>query len=249
MLAARLTKEGEQSYYFGYPQYNTPTGRIVGLSYLGKPYLAEDLVNSHREDVLKQLGEIYKEGYDEELVNKAIDLVAKELGAGWFKEGAPNVPAKIASGLYVLDRAYNAHRVEELLKSGNVVMDRYIYSNMGHQGGKFKTTNGRLAFYDWNRKLELEMFGLRNDDMRLFLHVPTIYTGIIKGAREEALDEHERDEEHLRNAEKAYMELVNCYDFETIDCLHQMSDPIKLSDVKTPEEIHEEVYKRVIKKL
>lgn len=254
MLANRLTNEGFKSYYFSYPAYDTPTGKIVGLAYLGKSYLVEELVNKHRDDVIERLRKLYAtqykgEVYDEVLVNRAIDILAEEMGVGWFPEGAPNVDPKIASSLYAMDRAYNKKRVDKLLEDGNVIIDRYIYSNMGHQGGKIEDAESRGAFYDWNRKLELEMFGLPEDDIRLFLHVPTIYTGIIKESRDEALDEHERDENHLRNAEKSYLELESRFGFEVIDCLRGMSDPIKLSDVKTPEEIHEEVYDVVSKKL
>lgn len=249
MLADRLTKEGELSYYFGYPNYKSPTGRVVGLPYLGKSYLGEELIYEHKDAILKKLSSTLQEDYNEELALKALNIVAEEIGVGWFPEGAPNVPPKIASAFYAIDRAYNAGAVEKLLETGNVIMDRYIYSNMGHQGGKITSSKERKEFYDWNARLELEMFGLRKDDIRVFLHVPTIYTGILKGGREELLDEHERDENHLRNAENAYLELASQYNFETIDCLHQMSDPIKLSDVKTPEEIHEEVYDCVARKL
>lgn len=254
MLVDRLTSEGIKTYYYGYPNYDTPTGKIVGLAYLGKPYLGAELVNNHRDAVLENLREYYKsqykeKEYNEELVNRAIDELAREMGVGWFPEGAPNVDPKISSGLYALDRAYNKGAVDKLLEDGNVVIDRYIYSNMGHQGGKIQDSCERANFYDWNRDLELGMFGLREDDIRLFLHVPTIYTGIIKASRDEELDEHERDENHLRNAENAYLELARRFEFETINCLSRMSDPISLSDVKTPDEIHEEVYGYVSKKL
>lgn len=249
MLAKRLTENGEKSYYYSYPNYKSPTGKIIGLAYLGKSYLGKEIIDSHKEEVLNRISKEIKNDHDKKLVEKALELVAEEFGVGWFPEGAINVDPKIAGAYYAIDRAYNASEVEELLKTGNVVMDRYIYSNMGHQGGKIKTTEERQEFYDWNRDLELKTFGLREDDIRLFLHVPTIYTGILKGGREESLDEHERSEKHLKNAEAAYLELASRYNFETIDCLHQMSDPIKLSDVKTPEEIHEEVYKRIERKL
>lgn len=249
LLAKRLTDEGEKSYYFAYPNYDSPTGKIIGLAYLGKSYLAEELINGHRKEVLDRLGNIYKDGFDIELVNKAIDLVAEEMGVGWFPEGADKVDPHIGGGYYAIDRAYNASRVEELLKTGNVIMDRYVYSNMGHQGGKMSTPEERKEYYEWNLYLEHNMYGLRKDDIRIFLHVPTIYTTLTKNGRSEALDEHEKNEEHLKNAESAYMELVELYNFETIDCLKKKSNPIHLSDIKSIEEIHEEVYNRVTRSL
>lgn len=40
-LIERLNKEGIKTEYFSFPQYNTPTGRIVGGPYLGKSYICE----------------------------------------------------------------------------------------------------------------------------------------------------------------------------------------------------------------
>lgn len=249
MLVDRLCKDGEQTYYYNFPHYSSPTGQIVGLSYLGKPHMGAELINSHREAVLNRMSQHCKLKHHRELINKAIDLIAEECGVGWFPEGAPNVDPKIASGYYVLDRAYSMGEVKKLLETGNVVMDRYLYSNFGHQGCKFSTLEERKAFYDWDFKLEYEMYEIPHEDIRIFLHVPTIYTAIIKESRAEKLDELERDEEHLKKAEETYLEIAEMYDFDTIYGLHQQSDPIQLSDVKTPEEVHEEVYRKVLQRL
>lgn len=251
-LVERLSEEGCKTFYYNYPNYASPTGKIIGLPYLGKSYLGAELVNSHREKVVERLKEIYQKTnktYDEKIVDLAIDLMGEELGVGWFKEGALNVDPKIAGAYYTIDRAYNAPNVDKLLDEGNVVIDRYYYSNMGHQGGKIKSSKERKDYYEWNVRLEREMFGLPKEDIAIFLHVPTAYTAILKKARGEELDEHEKDTEHLKNAEKAYLELATNYGFETIDCLHEKSVPIKLSDVKTIDEIHEEVYNVVKRKL
>ena len=67
---------------------------------------------------------------------------------------------------------------------------------------------------------------------------------IIKSRREESLDEHERDNECNRNAERAYLEMAKLYNFQILECLEN-------ERIKTREEIHEEVYehaKRLILK-
>ena len=52
---------------------------------------------------------------------------------GWFKEGASNVDPKVSSLYYAADRKYNIWVIEEDLKNGiDVILDRYVYSNMAH---------------------------------------------------------------------------------------------------------------------
>ena len=61
------------------------------------------------------------------------------IGESYFKEGATNVDPKVAALYYTADRKYNIAQITKLLDSGiNVILDRYIYSNMAHQGGKIE---------------------------------------------------------------------------------------------------------------
>lgn len=211
------------------------------------------------EEVRKKLKEKYKNGYNEdlfkwvfneELINQAYEFLAEEMGVGWFPEGAPNVPPKYASGLYAGDRYYNKPIIESIIESGeNLVIDRYIYSNMAHQGGKEENREARLALYEWDRKLELEMYELPPADICIFLHMPTEYSAILKTRRKEALDEHERNTKHLQDAETAYLEVASLFDFTTIECVGNRSNPISKSDIKTPDEISKEVFDVVTRKL
>lgn len=250
LLIESLNKEGIKTEYYSFPNYKCPTGKIIGLPYLGKSYLARDLVLEHTETVKMRLKEMYKDNYNEELVTKALSLVAEEIGVGWFPEGAPNVDAKVASAYYATDRAYNLPIMNSILESGtNLVVDRYMYSNMAHQGGKIADPEKRRELYEWDRKLEMEMFNLPPSDIRIFLHMPTDYTKLLKQDREEQLDEHEKSTTHLENAEKAYLEIASLFDFATIDCIYGRSNPIKKSDIKTLDDISKEVFSTVTRKL
>lgn len=246
LLIDNLKKDGMETVYYGFPAYDTPTGRIVGLSYLGKPYLAKELVDAVKFDVLKEMyGEI-----DISLFDKMIDLVGEALGRGWFPEGAPQVDPKISSLYYAADRAYSAPIINDFLKEGkNVILDRYIYSNLAHQGGKIVDYEARKAMYDWNCHLEFDMMGLPESDIRLFLHMPTEYASFLRARRTEKLDENERDTNHLLHAEKAYLEVAKMFDFETIECVKGQSNNVAFEDIKTPEEISYEVYDAVKRKL
>jgi dTMP kinase len=120
---------------------------------------------------------------------------------------------------------------------------------MAHQGGKLETPEEREAMYEWLNQMEFEMMGLPHSDVKLFLHMPTDYATFLRQGRSEKLDENERDINHLYNAERAYIEVANKFGFETIECVKNNSSEPKFEDIKTPDEIHEEVYGVVRKTL
>jgi len=102
MLLEKLTLENIASEIMSFPRYNTPTGRIVGQSYLGKENLGKG------------------------------DLA-------WFGDSNKLNP-KIASLYYAADRLAAAPEMERIVLAGkNLLLDRYIESNMGHQAGKIKS--------------------------------------------------------------------------------------------------------------
>lgn len=256
LLIDRLNAEGMKTEYFSYPNYSSPTGRIVGLSYLGKPHLVEEYIMKYREEVIKMVVETYDEIYKrkdfwtEEIVELTLETLAQHLSHGWFPEGAPNVHPKISSLYYLADRSYSMPQVQNILNSGsNLVLDRYTYSNMAHQGGKIEDPEERKAMFEWLHTLEMGMMGLLETDIRLFLHMPTDYGTLLRAARTEKLDENERDIEHLRNAERAYLEVANLYDFATIECVRTPHETPQFEDIKTQREISDEVYDVVKRKL
>ena len=137
----------------------------------------------------------------------------------WFSEGAVNVDPKVAALYYAADRKYNIGKIEELLNSGvNVVLDRYIYSNLAHQGGKISDKDERFKMYDWLDKLEFGLLELPHADIKVFLHMPYEVALILKKDRAEGMDQHESSKDHLIAAENAFKEIANMYNFRTIEC-------------------------------
>ena len=178
-----------------FPMYDTPTGKIVGGSYLGKKHISECL----------------------------------------FEEGAINVNPKVASLYYAADRLYNINKIKEYLNNNYIVLlDRYVESNMAHQGGKIFDETKRNETYEWLEKLEYDLLELPRPDLTIFLYMPYEYALELKKNRTE-LDQHELSKEHLVNAEKAYLELARKYNFKTVNC-------VKDGIIRTKEDIHDEVY-------
>lgn len=204
-LVEKLHKENIKCQRFSFPNYDSPTGKIVGGPYLGKEYISEC----------------------------------------WFDEGAINVDPKVCSLYYAADRKYNIVKIEELINSGiNVILDRYIYSNFAHQGGKIKDKEKRYEMYKWLEKLEFDLLNLPHADIKVFLHMPYEVSLELKKNREESLDEHEKSKDHLLMAEEAYKEIASLYNFETIECNRDIK-PRNIDDIN--DELFKYVYEKIKK--
>lgn len=250
-LIERLNQEGMPTTYRSFPMYETPTGKIVGYPYLGKSYIASDMVHECAKKVHDIISQKYPHLKESEVIDLVLDALANELGTGWFKETAPMVDPKVSCLYYAADRRYNLNKINATLDEGvNIILDRYTYSSMAHQGGKIRDAKKRQEMYEWIANLEFASLGLPASDIRLFLHMPTDYATFLREGRTEKLDENERDKTHLYHAEEAYLEVSRLYDFETIQCIRDKEESIPtFANIKTPEEIGEEVYSLVKKRL
>lgn len=157
----------------------------------------------------------------------------------WFKEGSVKVDPKIASLYYAADRKYNFDIIKDYLEKGYyVIIDRYVSSNMAHQGAKIDDPEERFNLFNWIDKLEYWLLGLPKPDITFFLHMPYNYSLELMKNRNE-LDENEKDEEYQRNSIKAYLELSTLYGWKVINC-------IKEDELKSIEEINKEILDIVI---
>lgn len=166
-----------------------------------------------------------------------------DYGEGYFKEGASNVDPYVASLYFAGDRKYNIHEIVEMLNEGkNVVVDRYIDSNLAHQGSKISDEKQRKKMFHFLDTLEYKLLGLPKADITIFLYMPIECAKILKRDRQEKPDQHERDEKYLLNAEKTYLYLAKKKKYIKIDC------GVK-NKPKTVDEIQKEILEKIIKKL
>ena len=200
LLIEHLKERGMQVEIFSFPNYDSPTGKIIGGPFLGKATICD----------------------------------------GWFKEGAVEVEPKVAALYYAADRRYNLPKIEEKLNRGiSLILDRYVYSNMAHQAGKIEDMNERMNMYAWLDILEFKLLELPKPDIALFLHMPSEFAKQLKQSRDEVPDQLESDEDYLKKAENAYIELASVYKWKTIECVEN-------EQIKTIEENGKEVLQAVL---
>ena len=198
LLEKRLTDLGKKCIRFEFPMYDTPTGKIIGGAYLGKP----------------------------------------EIGECIFPEGAVAVDPHVICLYYAADRKYNMPKIQEYLdKDYYVILDRYTTSNLAHQGSKIKEKDERFDMYQWIDKLEFWLLKLPKPDKTIFLHVPYEYTIELRKNRKN-IDEHEKTVDHLQQAEQAYLELAELYNWDRIEC-------IRNEKLRTVEDINDDIFELV----
>lgn len=164
-----------------------------------------------------------------------------------------------ASVFYALDR-YDiapklrlwAKQLKRWPKRRKVMLsNRYVPSNMGHQGSKIVDDQKRLFFFSWVTKFEYGILGIPRPMVSIILHVPAkiAYALVAKKGKREYLhkkkrDIHEADIKHIRRAEKAYLQMALHFpkDFKLIECVEK-------GKLLSPEEIHERVWKVVRRRL
>jgi len=163
------------------------------------------------------------------------------------------VGAYRASLFYALDRFAASSKVKKWLKQGRVVLsNRYVGSNLGHQGVKIKGRAGRERFFKWVNELEYKILALPKPDINIFLHMPAkiAYTLVDNKGKREYLgckrrDIHEQDISHIKQAEKVFCEVVKLFpkDFTTVECVEKG----KLLSIEKVEEKIWRIVKRFLK--
>ena len=200
LLKSYLEQNGIKVATLSYPQYNTPTGKIIGGPLLGKPSICPS----------------------------------------WF-DNYVEVDSKVASLYFAADRRASLPVLKDLINNNEIVIiDRYIYSNMGHQGSKIEDKEERLKMYKFLETLEFDLLELPRPDLVIFLYLPYSYGEELKKNRVETLDEAEKSQTHQIKSERTYLELTEIYGFEKIDCFTN-------GTVKTREEINKEVISHIKK--
>jgi dTMP kinase len=167
--------------------------------------------------------------------------------------------------LYAGDRLESKPELEAALAEGRTVLaDRYIGSNLAHQGARV-TPRRRAEFLKWLKQLEYEIYGLPKEDIVVYLHVPPKEAQRLVGKKaaraytKRRRDLQEADLAHLKAASEVYDELSRQPNWVRIECADVVRERIRAIEEKalrkvnrrsrkpadvplrTPEAIHQDV--------
>lgn len=153
---------------------------------------------------------------------------------------AEDLGAYVPSIFYAIDRFAAADRIRKHLGHGDVVVsNRYVTSNMAHQGGKIKNIAKREKFFKWLNDFEYDFFKIPKPDMEIILHLPAkLSLQLIKkrGPKfyigDKKLDIHESALKHLEAAEKVYLQIAKRFHYHLIEgCVNgRLLNPEEVSD-------------------
>ncbi|MDB5167644.1 MAG: Thymidylate kinase [Candidatus Saccharibacteria bacterium] len=166
--------------------------------------------------------------------------------AGKYLDGAygtvDEVPADLASLTYALDRFAAKDTITNQLAKDNsvVIADRYVASNLAHQGTKFNDETERHSYYDRMMQTEYETLSIPRPDINIVLILPTDLAQANvdkKDARsytDKKRDIHEADPNHLEKAKANYEELCRLYpdEFTAVHCTNDSGEMRSIDDIQ-----------------
>lgn len=177
---------------------------------------------------------------------------------GEIKDAANEVSAEAASIFYAADRYITYKKeMEKVYKEGKkvILLDRYVGSNIIHQGSKklkevenlsIKEQEDVLSkFITWLADLEYNALGIPKPDITFFLNVPIDYTIKLREKRAnkftggERQDIHEADTNYLKTAYKAGMITSKLLDWKVIPCIEN-------DQMRSIEDIHNDIVNYII---
>lgn len=214
---------------------------IEGVDGSGKQTQTEKLY-----DRLKREGQrVMKVSYPR--YDKESSAMVRLYLSGAFGNDPDSISPYIASTFYAADR-YASYKedYEAFYKDGGIVIaDRYTTSNMVHQAGKISDPRERRRFMDWLSYYEFNKMELPVPDAVFFLNIPPeINFRLMEGRAnkitgEAEKDIHEKSPEHLIHAYQNALELIEKYNWTEIVCVSE-------GKLRSIEDIHEEIYERVM---
>ena len=230
----------------------------------GKFFVFEGLDGSGKSTQAKLLARKLEEGgYKIEKIDfpqygkKSAGLVEEYLNGGYGS--SEKVGPYRASIFYACDRYDASFQIKKWLEEGKIIIsDRYLVSNIGHQGGKIQDKNEWEEYVNWIYNLEYNIFEIPKPEFTIILKTSPEFTLKLahditdeeKKAKRKAYlgdkkrDIHEEDINHQTAALGSYLNLARKFpeEFRVIEC-------IKNGNLRTREEIHQEIWQIVKEKL
>lgn len=209
---------------------------IEGLDGAGKSTQVKKL-KQYLESLPQRLEYIHFPRYDAPVYGNLISRFLR----GDFGSNDTVHPQLVAL-LYAEDRHGASEQMKATLKEGgNILLDRYVYSNVAYQCAKASDLVQKQELRDWIMDVEYGDFTLPKPDLNIFLDVPLSFveqklkasrTGNDRDYLEGNKDIHEADMDFQKKVRDVYVE--QCQrdeDFIRIDCSDEFGQMLSPEDI------------------
>lgn len=169
----------------------------------------------------------------------------REYLAGKYGTASDVGPYK-GSVFYALDRYQASEEIKKAMTEGKVVLcDRFVASNMAHQGSKFNNAEERRGYYIWLDNFEFQLLQIPRPSINFVLSNP--FDVIQHRLTEKSVssthikkDIHEADFDHIQKSIERYDELTELFpkDFYKVDCMRD-------GKILSPEVINNILWNRI----
>lgn len=153
------------------------------------------------------------------------------------------------NSLYAHDRAvtWQVKLKAEFNRGKTILLDRYTTSSLLYQSALIDDEDEKRAFLDYVDDFEYHKLGIRRPDLVIFLYAPLkLVTKMRKNRKENdgiSHDIHERDLHYMKKVYDNAMFVAKYCNWKLINCSKDYGRVMK-----TPAEIHDEIYREVTKK-
>ena len=155
----------------------------------------------------------------------------------------------LASVLYAADRYESKSVLTEALEQSDVVVcDRYVPSNLAHQGAKLDGAE-REELLRTIERIEFDVFALPRPSLVVLLDVPVEIAQLNIAAKkprsytDKAADLQEADADYLQRVRDVYLQLASA------DPLWQRVESARAGEQRSIAEIGEDIFARVVSRL
>lgn len=165
------------------------------------------------------------------------EVIKSERAKGY---GFSKVDPRLASYLYAMDRKESLLYLRTLIANHDVlIFDRYVESNLLHQGGKYATYEEKIDFAEWLFALEYEELKLPKPTDIVFLSLPWEISKHRSQERAQKsgghLDAVECDVKYFKEGVHSGIFYANTFGWKIIDCAPKKQE-------LSQEDVHERIY-------
>jgi dTMP kinase len=159
--------------------------------------------------------------------------------------GLNEVSPRRASLFYAVDRFEASEAMRAALRDGKVILcNRYVASNMAHQGAKLTDVFARRDFLNWLFELEFEILGIPRPGLNIILNVASKTSFELVSHKEQReyikegnRDIHEGNVNYQEATRRAYLEIAMLFpqDFALVECM-------EANAILPPQVVHDRVW-------